>query len=427
VSDEHLRAADAILAGCGSARILASMSPQQPDALMRAVLAVARRRDIKLTMMFADLSGSFAFLDEKAEQDVVSGRLQLVSLAGAIHRRWSRMIDYLPYSLWDIDRMLLSGDLPVDIVIARIRDGETGQSADFGEMVGYTASALATKARAIFEVVGGTGPTGFRTTPSFKLDRADIVVRSGPPPRPVEAASQLTAEQREIGRLASTLIPDEVTLQLGLGAIAEAVASSLAHKHALGIHSGILTPSLNNLIKSGVITGQAKSRDVGMTIATGILGSSRSADDWGGQTELRPISETHNPSLLLSQRRLWAINSALEVDLTGQVNAEYVDGVRIASGGGQSDFVRAAHFSEGGASVIALPARTQRGRSRIVPRISCPATSAGQDVDYIVTEHGIAALRGLSAREKAKAIIAVAHPDDRHELSDQPTSALKAV
>lgn len=419
VTAEHLRAAEAILAGRNAARILSAMAPQQPDALLRALLITARRREIELTLMFADLAGGFAFLDDEAERDIRDGRLRLIALAGAINRRWSPLTDYLPCSLWDIDRMLRSGALPLDIVVAQLRDGQNPGFAEFGDMIGYTPSALAMNAAAIFEITSGRGPAGLRCAHTVKLDRADIIIRSDTP-APAPQAITLTAEQREIGRLAASLIPDETTLQLGLGAIAEAVVASLGGKRDLGLHSGILMPSLSALIASGTITGLAKSRDTGIAIATGIYGAG-TADDWRNQVKLRPISETHNPKLLLAQDRLWAINSALEVDLTGQVNAEFVDGLRIASGGGQGDFVRAAHVSDGGASVIALPARTQRGRSRIVTRLNSVATSAGQDIDYVVTEHGIANLRGLSARDKAEAIVAIAHPDDRAQLRDPKT------
>jgi acyl-CoA hydrolase len=136
---------------------------------------------------------------------------------------------------------------------------------------------------------------------------------------------------------------------------------------------------------------------------------------------LRPLSQTHNPTTLARQRQLWAINSALEVDLSGQVNAEYVDGHRIASSGGQSDFVRAARLSEGGASVIALPSRTGKRLSRIVARLPerHRATSAAQDIDYVVTEFGAACLRSRTVRERAEALIGVAHPEVRDSLRRQ--------
>jgi len=409
-------AAESILAGRSSAAVLAAMSPQQPDALLAAVLVAARRRGVRITLLFADLEGGFAFLDEGAAQDIAAGRLRLVSLAGAVPRRWSRLTDFLPYSLWDIDKMLGAGVIPVDIILARMsadqRDGQLG----YGAMVGYTASALALPALAVFEVEAAA--PAFCGTATVRRDRAAIVLPADAHHR-AHPAVVLSSEQKDAGRHAAFLVPDGATLQLGLGAIAEAVIPGLAEKRDLGLHSGILTPALAPSIASGVISGAKKSCDVGLAVATGIYG----AGDMAGFAlqeciRLRPVSNTHDPALLSSHKQLWAVNSAIEIDLSGQVNAEYVDSVRVASGGGLSDFARAAHASAGGGSVIALPSRTRNGKSRVVAQLpaGCPASLQGQDVDYIVTEHGAANLRGLSARDRARALIAVAHPDDRAML-----------
>lgn len=419
----HLASAQAMLASRSTATVLAAMSPQQPDALMRAFLLAGRQRATHLTLLFADLSGALAFLDEEAAADVDAGRLRLVSVAGGVPKRWSRRIDQLSYSLWDIDRMLRTGIIPVDIVLAKVRDAEGPGQFGFGDMVGYTASALDTQAVAVFEVERGARLDGFRGVPPLSRSRAEIVVQGaessarGPAARPSADPVQI-----EIGRLVASLVPDEATLQLGLGAVPEAVVPRLAGKKALGLHSGIFVPSLRELIANGTITGGAKSRDAGLHVATGIMApGGAQAAQWGPATELRPVRETHDPAGLLGQERLWAINSALEVDLAGQVNAEFADGVRIASGGGLADFASAAHFSEGGASVIAVPSQTRDGRSRLVAHLGerIQPTLHGQAVDFVVTEHGIARLCGLSVRERAQALIEVAHPVHRRALRQQ--------
>lgn len=416
-ADTHAAAADRLLAGRSSVRVLAAMSPQQPDDLIKAVLTAARRRGIELTLMFADLAGGFGFLDEAAAGDIADGRLRLVSLAGAINRRWSKSTDYLPYGLWDVDRMLASGAIPVDVVLARMSAENASGDACYGEMVGYTETALSTSAVAAFELQPAARP-GFPGTMAVPLRRADVVVQAVNTNKSA-MLSVVSTEQNEIGRLVGTLAPDAATLQLGLGSIAEAILPHLRGKRDLGLHSGIFTPSLAALIRDGAINGRAKSQDAGLAVATGIFGAGQSgAEDWGSQVALRPLSATHDPRNLLAQDRLWAINSAVEVDISGQFNVEYVDGVRIASAGGLNDFARAGHASKGGASVIALPARTRQGRSRIVPRLSSGSAVnlQGQDVDFVVTEHGVAALRGLSARQRADALVAIAHPDDRRGL-----------
>jgi len=263
----------------------------------------------------------------------------------------------------------------------------------------------------------------FRCAQALSLDRAEIVVQGAESgERGVAARAPADPAQLEIGRLVASLVPDEATLQLGLGAVPEAIVPQLSGKKSLGLHSGIFVPSLCALIANGTSTGRAKSRDTGLHVATGIMapGGAR-ASAWSPATELAPVRQTHHPAALLSQERLWAINSALEVDLAGQVNSEFADGVRIASGGGLADFACAAHFSEGGASVIALPSQTRDGRSRLVAHLAAriQPTLLGQAVDFVVTEHGIARLRGKSVSERAQALIEVAHPAHRQTLDRQ--------
>lgn len=417
---DHWSAAQSILAGRSAATVLAAMSPQQPDALIRAFIVTARRLGMHLTLMFADLSGALAFLDEEAGTDIEAGRLKLISLAGAVSRSWSRSVDQMPYSLWDIDRLLFAGAIRIDAVVAKVRAGNQAHQFEYGQMVGYTPSALATSAKAVFEVSDHAVGGGFPGSAPISRDRAEILLYADQAPlgEPRARASS-DAAQHEIGRLVASLVPHEATLQLGIGAVPDAVAPWLTGKKSLGLHSGVLVPSLCALIANGTITGHSKSRDAGIHVATGILDPEGArVTHWGEATQLRPVRETHDPATLLTHGRLWAINSALEVDLAGQVNAEFAGGLRIASGGGLADFACAAHASEGGASVIALPSRTRQGRSRLVARLGAAVqpTLQGQAVDFVVTEHGVARLRGLSAWERARALIEVAHPADRQAL-----------
>ena len=422
VTREQLAAADSLAARGSPLAVLAAMTPQQPDQLMRAFVLAARRWDVPLTLMFADLDGAFDFLDEFALEEIARGRLRLVSLAGSIPRRWSRETDYLPHSLWDIDRMLGDGSLDIDVVIARVYQSDRPGWLAYGDMVGYTAPGLSRDAVAILEVTNEFPSSIGTEARLIPKDRAAVVLGSSASANARGPAVSLSAAHEPIGRNVAGLIPDEATVQLGLGSVAEAVAKSLGGKRDLGLHSGVLTPSLSQFVACGIANGRAKSEDKGKAVATGVFGAPVDGPlSWHGALELRPISQTHDPHALMRHRRLWSINSALEVDLRGQVNAEFAHGLRVASGGGQSDFIRAAHLSEGGGSIIALPSRTSRGESRIVARFPSqwPATSAGQDVDFVVTEHGVAALRGLTTSERAVALIAVADPAWRDRLRAQ--------
>jgi 4-hydroxybutyrate CoA-transferase len=229
-----------------------------------------------------------------------------------------------------------------------------------------------------------------------------------------------TPAHDRIGRLAASLLPDDATLQIGLGAVPEAVVPYLTGKRSLGLHSGILPASLQPLISSGAITGARKTYAQGVHIATGVL-SWQPAPGHAGSGDrllLAPLSVTHSPEVLRQQHRLWAINSAFEVDLLGHANAEYAAGARVACGGGQWDFFRAAHQSEGGAAMLVIPTATKDGHSRIVADLggSRHVTSAAPDIDYVVTEFGVACLVGATASERARQLTAVAHPEHRTVL-----------
>ena len=406
-----------VLSGRQEVRVLAAMGPQQPDGLIRLVLDTALAMKIPVVLLFADLEGRLAFLDEAMRPDIEAGRIKLLALAGAVPRRWGALVDYFPDSLWSIDRMIARGEIAVDLVLARVWARGSGAGYDYGAMIGYTHTALETGAAAAFEV---TPPTiaGLRASVSIADGRAELVCHPQPSAHPDGAKSRgPSGEEHAVARLVASLIPPRATLQIGIGGIGNAIAEQLAKMPGIGLHSGIIPASLREAICTGVIDGTAKSVERGMAVTTGILGQDSPDADWQGKVELQPISQTHAPDRLRAHDCLWAVNSAMEVDLSGQVNAEFAGGQRLASGGGQVDFVRGARLA-GGASVIAITARTRDGRARIVAALPAgnPPTTQAQDVDYVVTEFGIAKLRGRSMAERRAALAAIAHPEDRAAL-----------
>jgi hypothetical protein len=416
-------AAQALLPDGDRATILAAMSPQQPDVLLGALVGAARERGTALTLLVGDLDGAYRFLDEQARGDVRAHRLKLVALAGAIPRELSAFVDFHRCTLWELDRRLADGSISFDVFVARVEGDARSAEVGYGRMVGYTTTGLSSRAPVGLEVVAETRAPA--PTPPIPLDRAEVVLSIS-----VEAAAAAGARRPpndavlRIAELVASLVPDGATLQLGLGTIPDALAVHLARKRDLGIHSGILPASVRELIDSGAATGARKSRDEGLHVATGILDAG-APGDWGTDVRLEPISITHSPTLLLEQDRFWAVNSAFEIDLAGYVNAEYAAGARIASAGGQLDFFRAAHASKAGAAVLALPARAGNSRPRIVSRLPSEhlPTSSSADLDYVVTEHGVAELTGATADQRAERLIAVAHPDDRAELESRGLSS----
>jgi acyl-CoA hydrolase len=227
----------------------------------------------------------------------------------------------------------------------------------------------------------------------------------------------------QVARNVASMIPDGATLQTGIGGISQAVLMCLGDKRDLGIHTEMCPDGVIDLIESGVINGQRKSLHRGKAVASFVLGSRRLFDfiHENASFEFRSISYTNDPFVVAQNDRMVAINSALQVDLTGQVCADSLGTKPYSGFGGQLDFIRGASRSHGGIPIIALPSTAMGGAvSRIVPVLEPGAgvVTSRADVHYVVTEHGIAYLHGKTLRERAEALIAIADPKFRDELED---------
>jgi acyl-CoA hydrolase len=208
-------------------------------------------------------------------------------------------------------------------------------------------------------------------------------------------------------------------LQVGIGAVPDAILRLLQDRRDLGVHSGMIGDGLVDLVEAGVVTNALKPIDPGVSITGALIGTRRLYDfvDRNPKINMRSSSYTHSESVLSRLARLVTINSAVEVDLTGQVNAEQSGAQYLGGTGGQVDYVRAGNRSRGGHSIIALPATAKGGKvSRITAALSGPVTTARSDVDVIVTEFGAAELKGQTLAERARRLVGIAHPDFREEL-----------
>jgi acyl-CoA hydrolase len=245
----------------------------------------------------------------------------------------------------------------------------------------------------------------------------DVLVNSD---RPLlnAPASEPTAVDLAIGRHIASLIEDGATLQIGVGALPDAVLACLCDHRDIGIHSGALTDGVAVLTEMGVVTNARKSLDRGVTIGGVLMGGPRLSAHvhLNPLVQMRPTTHTHSTRILAALDRFVAINGAVEVDLTGQVNAESAGGRYVGAVGGALDVVRGARASHGGFSVFGLPARAG-ARSRIVAQVQGPVSTPRSDVGYVVTEYGIADLRGATVAQRIDRLLAIAHPEDRAALA----------
>ncbi|UFS58097.1 acetyl-CoA hydrolase/transferase C-terminal domain-containing protein [Subtercola endophyticus] len=419
-NDAALRkTAESLLDGRSEVTVCAAMSPQQPTFLLAALIREARRLGIAIRLLVADIDGTFDFLDDDGRIDLASGRLQISMLAGGVPRALSGLVDSWPHSLWDADRMLGSGRIACDIYAVRVQPGLVDGVFDLGNMVAYTPTLAARPDVALALEVSHSQQyaTGFATLDADAAARAiawhdTVTPHEAAPPVPLRH----DAEREHMARLIASIVPPNATVQVGIGGVAEAIIGALSSNGRRGIHTGMLPNSLRTELAAGRFTGAAKTVDEGLAVATG-LSPTAGPDAWPKTVELRPISQTHSPVELARHQNLWSINSAFSVDLGGGANAEWLNGQKLACGGGQADFMRAAHLSAHGASVIALPSRSAKGHSRIVDALDGAAvTTAGGDVDYVVTEYGIAHLTGRTLFERRELLAQIAHPDDRVRL-----------
>jgi 4-hydroxybutyrate CoA-transferase len=328
--------------------------------------------------------------------------------------------DFTPVFLSEVPR-LLREELPLDVALIHVSPPDEHGFCSYGVEVGVTKTA-AEAARMVIAEVNSQMPRSLGDS-FIHLSKIDRLVEVDYP-LPEFRQGEPSAIQQAIGRYIAEMIEDGSTLQTGIGGIPDAVLGSLTDKQDLGIHTELFSDGVIDLVEQGIINNEAKSIHPGKIIAGFALGTQRLYDFIHDNpiVELHPTEYVNDPFLIAQNDRMVSINSALEVDLTGQVNADSF-GSRLYSGvGGQVDFVRGAARSKGGKPIIALPS-TAKGDtiSRITAQLrpGSGVVTTRSDVHYIVTEYGVAKLYGRTIRERALALIEIAHPDFREELSAQ--------
>jgi acyl-CoA hydrolase len=345
------------------------------------------------------------------------GNLRELARTGALRTIPLHLSQLVPY--------FNDGTIRSDVVFVQTSPPNEQGQYSFSLTNDYQQAAIA-KARVVIAEVNDQAPWT-HCDAYLSASQIHYLVRvSRPPvglePRPIGECEQAIAHH--VGRY----IEDGTTIQIGIGAIPDAVMASIGDRRELGLHSGLISDRIADLIESGAMTNARKPIDTGIAVACSVLGTGRvyRFAHRNPAIKLFTLMHTHRSEVLCQLGKIVAINSAVEADLTGQINAEVASGVYVGAVGGQGDFVRGAQLATGGRAVIAMPATARNGQlSRIVARLTGPTTTARSDADIIVTDFGAAELRGQPLAERARRMIAIAHPDFREPLEREAHELLR--
>jgi acyl-CoA hydrolase len=328
--------------------------------------------------------------------------------------------DYTPIYLSEIESLFESGQMPLDVALIQVSPPDSHGFCSFGVGVDITLNA-AKNARYVIAQVNDQMPRTYGDS-FIHVSNIDAIVEASRPlcelPR-----EELTDLHRQIARHVATLIDDGCTLQLGIGGIPDAVLLELGDRKDLGVHTEMLSHNAIPLIERGIINGRRKSLHPRKIVLAFVLGTKELFDyvhDNPG-FEFHPCSYTNSPSIISQNDRMISVNSTLQVDITGQVCSDSVGTYLYSGFGGQVDFIRGARHSKGGKAIIAMPSTAKNDTlSRIVPVLSpgSGVVASRGSIHYIVTEWGIAYLHGRTIRERAEALINIAHPNFRSQLYD---------
>lgn len=382
----------------------------EPQLLVEEL--VRQKKRIKGISLYINVAGSPLQYAQKECYGFFNIRafLSSVGLLGIVK---SSDFDYIPLNLSNIPDYLKNKK--IDVALIQVSPPNKKGFCNLGISVDYTKS-LIKEAEIVIAEVNPNLPKTYGDT-MVHIDEVDCFVQSSKSVLELKER-ELSNIERKIGEHVASLIPDGSTIQWGIGGIPNSVLKELSNKKDLGVHSGSITEPIINLMENKVITNQYKSYKKGKVICTTVLGNKKLYDyiNENPMIELHPVDVTHNVNVIQQIDNFHAINSAIEVDVYGQINAETINGNIIAGVGGQMDFIKGARLSDGGKSIIALTSTTPDFKKSKIKVVIDSVTSIKSEIDYIVTEYGIAELFNKSLKERAEAIISIAHPKFREAL-----------
>ena len=399
------------------ARVFLGHAAGEPAALVEAMVAnYEQYTDVEITHWVTLGEGGYC-------DPSMAGHLHHNALFGAGPTRKAiheGRAGFTPIGLFQGTRSFKDGTFPIDVALVTVTPPDEAGYVSFGVSICSTSTA-ARSAKLVIAQVNDRMPRTFGES-TMHVSEIDWFAECN---RPIyELPSGVpTREEEAIGRHIASLVEDGSTLQLGIGSMPDAVLAQLGDKKDLGIHSEMFSDGVVDLVEKGVITGNAKTLDKGKLVAGFVMGSQRLYDFVNENPDviMMPSDYVNNPAVICQNPKVVSINACLEVDLTGQVNAEAIGRRQFSGVGGQMDFVRGASMCPDGKAILAMPSTAKGGTiSRIVPELTqgTPVTTPRTEVQYIATEYGIVNLRGRTLDERAELLISIAHPDFREQLRE---------
>ncbi|WP_374488147.1 acetyl-CoA hydrolase/transferase family protein [Zoogloea sp.] len=389
----------------------------EPPALLHALSEYRRDfLDVKVAQILA--VRKFGYLDPTTAEHV---RHSAYFFSGATRPGFREgVVDFTPSYFSEMPQLIDRGLMPADVVFTQVSPMDAHGYFSLGLAADYTMAAIR-RARAVVIEVNPNIPYAFGNC-HLHISQVAALVENDEPILEVGLPA-IGPVQQAIGKYVADMIEDGSTLQIGYGGIPDAVVMQLTHKHDLGIHTEMIGDGILTLIESGAVTNRRKNYLPGKMVATFALGSKKLYNflDRNPAFEMHPVDYTNDPYLAGQNDKLIAINATLEIDFLGQCGSESLGPLPYSGTGGQSDFVRAANRSKDGKAFIVLPSTAKDNTiSRIVPTLT-PGThvsTSKNDINYVVTEYGVAQLRGKSAKQRCEALIGIAHPDFRPQLRE---------
>ena len=325
--------------------------------------------------------------------------------------------DYIPVFLQETQRLIREGVLKVNVAMIQVSVPDKFGYVSLGTSVDATLAAVE-KADTVIAIVNPNVPRAFGDA-IFHINDIDLFVEDDSP-LITATPGPISDTDRKIGRYVAELVDDGATLQMGIGAIPNAVLSMLGNHKDLGVHSEMFADGILPLVDKGVVNGKNKNIDKGRMVATFLMGSKNLYDfvDNNPGVSMLDVQYTNRVSIIAQNPKVTAINSALQIDITGQVCADSIGTTHYSGVGGQIDFLRGASLSEGGKPIIAIPSVTNKGISKIAPILTPGAgvVSTRANIHWLVTEFGAVNLYGRSLQDRAKLIISISHPDHQENL-----------